>query len=279
MKSIWRTVPATGNEGMGQMKQVMGAAWLIGWAAVVLGSSCAFAETVTVATEADYPPFSKTEADGRYTGFEIDLGNAVCAKAKLDCKWVKQEFSGMIPGLMAKKFDMIFSSMSITPERAAAGLFSKPYLADQFRFYGPKGHDIAFPEGLDGKRVGVFAGSSGEQFIKARWGDKVETSPYQNIDQVNADLDAGRIDYGFNGQLPVSTFLKSANGAGDQWYGPSYSDPILGKGAGAMLRKDETALAAKVNEGIAAVYADGTFDKLSQSYFGPQIDIRADKLW
>ena len=254
-------------------------AWLIGWATLLLGTVPAMAETVTVATEADYPPFSKTEADGHYSGFEIDLGNAVCAKAKLDCTWVKQEFAGMIPGLMARKFDMIFSSMSITPERAAAGLFSKPYLADQFRFYGPKGHDIAFPDGLDGKRVGVFASSSGEQFIKAKWGDKVETRPYQNIDQVNADLEAGRIDYGFNAQLPVDAFLKSAAGAQSQWYGPSYNDPVLGRGAGALLRKDETGLASKINEGIAAVYADGTFDKLSQRYFGSQIDIKADKLW
>ncbi|MCW6511806.1 transporter substrate-binding domain-containing protein [Hyphomicrobiales bacterium BP6-180914] len=163
--------------------------------------------------------------------------------------------------------------------RACRRLFSKPYLSDQFRFYGPKGHDVTFPEGLDGKRVGVFAGSSGEQFIKSKWGDKVETRPYQNLDQVNADLEAGRIDYGFNGQLPVSTFLKSAAGTESQWYGPSYSDPILGRGAGALLRKDEMELATKVNEAIAAVYADGTFEKLSQSYFGPQIDIKADKLW
>ena len=255
------------------------AACLVAGIALMFGMGPLRAETVTVATEADYPPFSKTEADGHYTGFEIDLGNAVCAEAKLDCKWIKQEFSGMIPGLMAHKFDMIFSSMSITPERAKAGLFSKPYLDDQFRFYGPKGHDIAFPEGLDGKRVGVFAGSSGEQFIKTKWGDKVETSPYQNIDQVDADLEAGRIDYGFNAQLPVSAFLKSPAGAGEQWYGPSYSDPILGKGAGVMFRSDETALAAKIDAAITAVYANGTFEKLSKSYFGPQIDISARKLW
>ena len=261
------------------MKRSTRATGVIAGLMLVLCMGPLFAETVTVATEADYPPFSKTEADGHYIGFEIDLGNAICAEAKLDCQWVKQEFAGMIPGLMAHKFDMILSSMSITPERAKAGLFSKPYLVDPFRFYGPKGHDIAFPDGLAGKRVGVFAGSSGEQFIKARWGDKVETSPYQNIDQVNADLEAGRIDYGFNAQLPVAAFLASAAGAGDQWYGPSYSDPILGRGAGVMFRKDETELDAKVDAAITAIYANGTFDKLSKHYFGPQIDIGAAKLW
>lgn len=259
-----------------QSRQWTGLALALAAALTTFSAGRASAETVTIATEADYPPFSKTEADGRYTGFEIDLGNTICAKAKLDCKWVKQEFSGMIPGLMAKKFDMIFSSMSITPEREKAGLFSKPYLADKFRFYGPKGQGI--PDGLAGKRVGVFGGSTGEQFIKAKW-PKVETAPYQNIDQVNADLGAGRIDLGFNATLPVSTYLKSEAGSGSQWYGPAYSDPLLGKGAGAMFRTDETALKDKIDAAIAAVYADGSFARLSERYFGKEIDVGAEKLW
>src|SRR4051812_32082862 len=74
-------------------------------------------EKIKVATEASFPPFSKTEADGSYAGFEIDLGNEVCKRAKLDCEWVKQDFDGMIAALIARKFNMIFSSMSIKPER------------------------------------------------------------------------------------------------------------------------------------------------------------------
>src|SRR5262245_36551061 len=83
----------------------------------LLSGSFAERNKVTVATEASFPPFSKTEADGRYTGFEIDLGNAVCAKANLECTWVKQDFDGMIAALLAKKFDFVFSSMTITDER------------------------------------------------------------------------------------------------------------------------------------------------------------------
>lgn len=252
---------------------------VVALAAALFAAAPSFAQTITVASEADYPPFSKSEPDGRITGFEIDLGNAVCERAKLQCKWVKQDFSGMIPALMAKKYDMIFSYMSITPERAAAGLFSKPYLADKFRFYGPKGQTISVPDGLAGKKVGVFGGSTGEQFVKAKFGDKVTTAPYQNIDQVNADLEAGRIDLGFNATLPVSNYLKKPAGGGAQWYGPLYSDPLLGGGAGVMFRKEDTALRDKIDAAIAAVYADGTFEKLSKQYFGPEIDISANKLW
>src|SRR5262245_19386867 len=80
-------------------------------------TASAFAEPVKVATEASFPPFSKTEADGSFAGFEIDLGNEVCKRADLDCEWVKQDFDGMIAALLVNKYDMVFSSMSIKPER------------------------------------------------------------------------------------------------------------------------------------------------------------------
>src|SRR3954453_4709588 len=98
-------------------------------------SATAFAEPVKVATEASFPPFSKTEADGSYTGFELDLGNAGCKRAGLECQWVKQDFDGMIAGLLAHKFDMIFSSMSIKPEREKVADFSIPYYTDKYVFY------------------------------------------------------------------------------------------------------------------------------------------------
>lgn len=245
-----------------------------------LGASQAAAlEKVTVATEADFPPFNKTEADGSFSGFEIDLGKAICQRAQLDCTWVKQDFSGMIPALQAKKYDFIFSYMSINDERSKVGLFSIPYITDQFRFYGPKGAAVTLPGGLDGKNVGVLAGSTGERFVKEKWGDKVEVRSYENLDQVNSDLEAGRIDFGFNAQLPVSVFLTSPAGAGFDWFGPAYSDPILGRGAGAMFRKDETALRDKVDAAIRSVYADGTFKAIAARYFKPGVDVSAEPLW
>ncbi|MCS0497296.1 transporter substrate-binding domain-containing protein [Ancylobacter sp. MQZ15Z-1] len=242
-------------------------------------SHAAAPEKVTIATEGAFPPFNQTEADGSFTGFEIDLGNAICKHAGLECTWVKQDFSGMIPALQAKKYDFIFSYMSINDERAKVGLFSIPYITDQFRFYGPKGSAVTLPAGLDGKSVGVLSGSTGERFIKEKWGDKVDVRGYDNLDQVNADLEAGRIDYGFNAQLPVSVFLASPEGAGYAWFGPSYSDPLLGRGAGAMFRKDETALRDKVNDAIRAVYADGTFKEIAARYFKPGVDVSAEPLW
>src|ERR1700676_2149413 len=138
---------------------------------VLAGISTASADgKIKVATEASFPPFSQTEANGTYTGFEIDLGNEVCKRAGLTCEWVKQDFDGMIAALLAGKYEMVFSSMSIKPERAKVAEFSLPYYSDKYRFYARKGSGIAIPDGLKGKTVGVYAGATQEQFLKKKIG-------------------------------------------------------------------------------------------------------------
>jgi lysine-arginine-ornithine-binding protein len=248
----------------------------------LVGSSPARAQyqSIRVATEASFPPFSKTEADGSYSGFEIDLGKAICAKAKLDCHWIKQDFSGFIAGLNAGKYDMIFSSMSITDERKKVVDFSIPYYNTPYRFIERKGAGVEISNaGLQGKKVGVYAGATQEKYLKAKYAGVVEPRGYQTIDQINADLVAGRIDLAFNEELAGAEFLKTPAGQDFEFVGPEIQDPeIFGVGAGAVFGKGDDALRNKIDDAIRAVYADGTFDSLSKKYFG-SINIRADKSW
>jgi histidine transport system substrate-binding protein len=71
-----------------------------------------------------YAPFESKAADGSLVGFDIDLGNAICAELKVKCKWVESDFDGMIPGLKANKFDGVISSMTVTEARMKAIDFS-----------------------------------------------------------------------------------------------------------------------------------------------------------
>jgi len=234
------------------------------------------AQEISVATEGAYPPFNTTEADGTLAGFEIELGNAVCQKADLDCKWVKQDFTGMIPALLAGKFDVVFSAMSITAEREKAAVFSIPYFRDAFRFYGKiDAQDQVDPAG---KRIGVLTGSSGEAFVRRNWPDATVVG-YADTDLVNSDLEAGRIDYGFNTQLPIEMFMKSDEGKGYNFVGPLYTGEELGRGMGAMFRPGADDLKQRFDGAIKAVYEDGTFDRIAEKYFGKEIDVRASDLW
>lgn len=249
-------------------------------AAVGLTASAALAEgeKVRVATEASFPPFSKTEADGSFTGFELDLGDAVCERAKLDCEWVKQDFDGMIAALLAGKFEFVFSSMSITDERQKVVDFSLPYYNTPSKFVAPKdsSFDIS-PSGLAGKAVGTYAGSTQDDYLQAKFSDATVRG-YENIDQIAADLVAGRVELMFVEALAAEEFLTKEDGQPYAFVGPDYNDPaILGVGAGAMFRKDDTELRDRVNAAIRDVYADGTFDAIAEKYF--EINVRSDQAW
>ncbi len=247
-------------------------------AGLLLGAFAHAADKVKVATEASFPPFSKTEADGSYTGFELDLGNEVCKRAGLECEWVKQDFDGMIAALLAKKFDMIFSSMSIKAEREEVADFSIPYLTSKFVFYGKKGSVKDFDSDIKGKKVGVYAGATQDQYVRKYYDGIMEPVGYENADQIHADLVNGRIDLAFGEQLPAKDFLAKPEGGDFEIVGPVIEDPaVLGKGVGAMFRTGDP-LKAKIDAAIKEVYADGTFDKLMERWM-PGTDIRANTLW
>src|SRR5664279_3817820 len=96
--------------------------FLIAAAALLTATSFAAAKdwtttTVRIGTDATYPPFESQDASGAIVGFDIDVGNAVCAAVKLKCEFQNQEWDGIIPALTANKIDAILSSMSITEER------------------------------------------------------------------------------------------------------------------------------------------------------------------
>lgn len=253
------------------------AAALAALAGLSIGSPLAAGERLSVATEASFPPFSKTEADGSYTGFEIDLGNAVCERAGLTCEWVKQDFDGMIAALLARKFDFIFSSMSITPERAQVIDFSIAYYDTPSKFVAAKNAKLDIsPAELAGKAVGVYGGSTQDEYLQAEF-PEVDIRGYGNVDQISADLVAGRVELMFVEATAAEEFLASDGGKGYGFVGPDYFDPLLGKGAGAMFRQDEDDLRERIDAAIRQVYGDGTFDDLAAKYF--DISVRADHLW
>lgn len=248
--------------------------------ALLAGAAPALSQqALKVATEASFPPFSKTEADGSITGFEIDLGNEVCKRAGLECQWVKQDFDGMIAALLARKFDFVFSSMAIRPDRQKVADFSIPYYFDPLRFYGSWDASQKFPDNIDGKKIGLYAGGAQQDLLKKLYGDRVEIVGYKNLDQVHADTVAGRIDLAFGESIPANRFLASADGKPFKFIGGDYIDrEVVGVGKGAMFRKGQDELRERINKAIREVYADGTFDKLSKAYF-PGLSIRTDKFW
>ena len=150
---------------------------------------------VTLGTEGAYPPFNWIDENGELQGFDIDIGNALCAAAKLDCTWAVQDWDGIIPGLLAKKYDAIVASMSITEERKKKVDFTGKYYTTPAKFVRMKGSGIEITdEGLEGKAVGVQRATIHENFLRDNYGDIVTIKAYATQDEANLDFVAGRVD-------------------------------------------------------------------------------------
>jgi histidine transport system substrate-binding protein len=218
----------------------------------------------------DYPPFESVAADGTLQGFDIELGNAVCKKLAVKCTWVTNDFDGMIPALRARKFDLIMSSMAVTPARQKQIDFSDKLFLSPTAVVTRKGAAFGDTvESLKGKHIGVLQGSLQESYARTTLvpaGALVKA--YQAQDQNYADLVNGRLDAVVTDKLEAQlNFLATPQGAGFK-SGAALQDPTLPSVIAMGLRKDDEALKALINQGIAALHADGTYQQIQQKYLG-----------
>src|SRR6476620_9046784 len=123
---------------------------------------------IRIGVEANYPPFSQMGTDGKFSGFDIDIANALCAQMKAECTMVAQEWDGMMPALNAKKFDMIVASMSITEERKKAADFSDSYYDIPSAWIAKAGsYKEVTPAALKGKKIIVTRNTPRAAYVQA----------------------------------------------------------------------------------------------------------------
>ena len=242
-------------------------------AAVTLAAGTANAEQVKIGIAAEpYPPFASADSSGNWVGWEIDIINAVCAAAELDCVITPVAWDGIIPSLTGKQIDAIMASMSITEERLKTIDFSDPYYNTPAVIVADKSMDIeATPASLAGKIVGIQASTIHQTYAQEYFKES-ELRVYQTQDEANQDLFAGRIDATQADSIAMADFVASDAGGCCEIKGAVADDPaILGRGVGAGVRKGDSDLLAALNKGIATILADGTHEKITAKYFTTSI--------
>ncbi len=224
---------------------------------------------VKIGTEGAYPPFNSIDPNGKLVGFDIDIANALCAAANFECEFVVQDWDGIIPGLIAKKYDAIVASMSITDQRKQVVDFTNKYYLTPGKFIAAKGSNFDFsPEGLAGKSIGVQRATTHENFARAKF-PKSDIRPYATQDEANADLASGRLDLVMADSVALlEGFLKTDAGKDFEFVGPDYYDPKYhGEGAGIAIRKGEDDLRLALDRAIDEIRADGTYQAINDKYF------------
>ncbi|MDP8920651.1 MAG: lysine/arginine/ornithine ABC transporter substrate-binding protein [Pseudomonadota bacterium] len=248
-------------------------------------------EPVKIATEGAYAPWNFTGPGGKLDGFEIELANELCARAKVKCEIVAQDWDGIIPALQAKKYDAIMAGMSITDKRLETIDFTRPYAqvsngivvaknsaeakalgpVAQFSFTSQPAESEAavakIREALKGKTLGVQTSSSHSNFTDKYLKGAVEIREYKTTEQYDLDLAAGRIDAVIGDKTALQGTLDKPEFKDFAVAGPGFSGGILGRGVGVGLRKDSQELKAMFDTAIAAAIADGTVKKLAEKWF------------
>ncbi|QUJ70095.1 ABC transporter substrate-binding protein (plasmid) [Photobacterium sp. GJ3] len=225
---------------------------------------------VRLASDFTYPPFNYKDAEGTPRGFDIEIADALCQEAKLNCEWVTQSWDGLIPSLLARKSDAIMASMRITDERKKRVLFTDKYYQTPARFVARK--DAGFQidtAGLDGKRIGVQLGTIHDRYVTDMYGDVAKIQRYTGQDEVYLDLVSGRLDaaFGNSDQLALA-FLDKAQGEGFQFVGEAVTDKAyIGEGTALALRKTDQQLVDKFNKAIKTIRENGTYDRIASKYF------------
>ncbi|EYR83793.1 transporter substrate-binding domain-containing protein [Shinella sp. DD12] len=235
-------------------------------------TSAEAAEQIGVATDATFPPFEYIDSEGKLVGYDIELMEAVCEAAELDCNIFNAAWDGMIPGLIDGKYDALISQLTVTDKRRQVIAFSDIYDRPIFRFVAKKGASFDFtPEGLTGKTIAVQTGTPMDAYVTSHF----PTANIKRYDTGSApylELTAGRADLHISYQAQIiHGFLKSGSGKDYDLVGPQLTGADakeFGEGVAIAINKKNIELVEKVNKGLAIIRENGKLDAINAKYFG-----------
>lgn len=226
-----------------------------------LSSGGTFAQNITFATEATYPPFESINAKGEIVGFDIDIANAICNAIKAKCSFKNEAFDSLIPSLITGRggFNAAIAAIGITPEREKKVAFTVPYFVNTTSFIALNSTKME-----DVKIVGVQNGTTLQKYLLDA--GKYKVVPYASIQNAILDIKNKRVDAVFGDTLVLQETLKSEKGlhlVGDAIKDEKY----FGIGDGIAVNKANKKLVADLNRGIEKIKTDGTYQKIYDKWF------------
>ena len=256
------------------------------------------AEKIKIGTEGAYPPWNSKDASGKLIGFEVELAWTLCRYIGQQCEIVEQDWDGMIPALLMRKFDVIMAGMSITDERLKVINFSQGYADEVAQLAVMKGSNLEgmdTPSGinltiggsavkkalktiegaLSGKTVCVQTATIHQNFLESGDVGSVNVRTYKTQDEVNLDLASGRCDVALAAAVAFTDYAEKS-GKPVVLVGPTFSGGAFGNGVGVGIRqggddaigKRDAKLLKDFNRAINVARKKGIISKLAIKHFG-----------
>ena len=248
------------------------------------------ADKIKIVTEGAYTPWNSKDASGKLIGFEVELAYTLCRYIGQQCEIVEQDWDGMIPALIMRKFDAIMAGMSITAERQKAISFSQGYADEVASLAVMKGSDLEgmdTPEGINltlggsgvkktlktltgalaGKTVCTQTATIHQNFLESGDVGKINLRTYKTQDEVNLDLASGRCDVALAAAVAFTDYAEKS-GKPVVLVGPTFSGGAFGNGVGVGIRKDDTELLKAFNKAIEKARKNGDISRIATKWFG-----------
>ena len=253
-------------------------------------SLSANADKIRIGTEGAYPPWNSKDASGKLIGFEVELAWTLCRYIGQQCEIVEQDWDGMIPALIMRKFDAIMAGMSITDERKKAINFSQGYADEVASLAVMKGSNLegmqtseginltkksgvvkkdlkTITDALAGKTVCVQTATIHQNFLESGDVGKVNVRTYKTQDEVNLDLASGRCDVALAAAVAFTDYAEKSKKP-VVLVGPTFSGGAFGNGVGVGIRKDDAELLKAFNSAINKARKNGDISRIATKWFG-----------
>ncbi|MDB6144386.1 MAG: amino acid transporter [Pseudomonas sp.] len=241
---------------------------LIAVAALAFATGALAADKLKMGIQAAYPPFNNKDASGQVVGFDVEIGNALCAKMKVECEVVTADWDSIIPALNSNQFNFLISSMSITSDRKLVVDFTDPYYSNKLQFIAPKAEELkvdkaTIKDTMAGKIIGAARGTLAAAWLQDNLGDVATIKLFDTQADANTDLGASRVDAVLADKFVSYEWLKSDAGKGFEFKGAAVFDND--KIAIAVRKGDP--LREKLNAALKEIIADGTYKQINDRYF------------
>lgn len=221
-------------------------------------------------TETDYPPFNYAGPDGAPVGFNVDLARMICEEIKVACTVQMRRYDTLVDSLNANQGDAVIASFAATPAMRKRVDFTDPYYRTPARFVARRNAGIVDvrPQALEGKKVGVVAGTAHEAYLKMLF-TEAELRPFPDVAAAREALKKGEVDLLFGDGISLAFWLNGTDSGGCCAFvgGPYMESRFFGEGVGIAVRRGNDLLRQAINWALFRLWEQGRFTDLWLRYF------------
>lgn len=222
---------------------------------------------IKIAMTGQYPPFNFVNEKNEVVGFDAAIGRGIAERMGVKGTIVTTAWDGIIAGLLAKKYDTIVGSMTITPEREKVVDFVGPYYHAGRAVFVGEGSTVKTLDDLKGKTIGVTLGETHEKWAREKGGWTIRT--YKGLPELMLELKGGRVDAIVVDNIPVMVAIKKTGDKIRRLDTPNIEGGSVA--IGIAIRKDNPELKAAMQKALDAMMADGTYNKIAMEWVGSDI--------